>query len=451
MIRAKKLFAEFKDKINQSVDLGNRLENLLHPFDKILYTLFDSNEKIHNLGQTLDPNKSYQTEEVENANNILLPAEKAAALLEVKEYSDWRYRKVAAKAVNAGDKLDTIVTHTIKDTEKEFKRNYRALKRGKRATLTTLEEKRITLYAITEAYQTLENIHTARGLPQTSISTVKTTFDEYKAKLDQIAEIERDIQELVSEYENTPVCELKQFIKHARTQISKSSFFSKEENLSERCSQVDYVEGNVKLEEIEKGLAYIQKNYNQIRALGDETTLSSFNPTDIKTMLDTNDLEKKLTEVTSNQSPSQPSAQAATTTQEEDVYKTYVEACPIAVTFGSKEGDRCQTSLRALIHTIGFPHTPKSQKLRKIVYSDNGYSMDTFQELNTFLDTLNQKSKYASDPKELGYFESIYQGVKDSLRQGSMARLRKKQNEGTISSVLANFENYVVQSRATLA
>jgi len=76
--------------------------------------------------------------------------------------------------------------------------------------------------------------------------------------------------------------------------------------------------------------------------------------------------------------------------------------------------------------------------------------MDTLRELNLFLSSLSTSSKFAANDESLAFFESVYHGVKESLKTGVFTKFRKKENEPFINKVLYNFETYILQSRNEL-
>ena len=132
-------------------------------------------------------------------------------------------------------------------------------------------------------------------------------------------------------------------------------------------------------------------------------------------------------------------------------FKSYSQADPNAVTFGSVNENRNFSSLRGLIHALGYPRDPHCLKLRKLAFSQDGYSIDTLHNLNSFANSLLDSSKFVKDPESLAYFESIYFGVKESLGSGVFAKLRKKENEKHIHQTLSNLEDYILKSREYLS
>ena len=83
MIRFEDLYEGFKDRLEKEVDLGENPEKdvLLPPLDRILVTLYDSNQNVHRLQRELSNQKDLSVDYIRQTHHILSPAEEAVELL----------------------------------------------------------------------------------------------------------------------------------------------------------------------------------------------------------------------------------------------------------------------------------------------------------------------------------------------------------------------------------
>jgi len=218
MIRNKKLLEDFAQSLETEVDIRepNR-KDLVHPLDKILTTLYESNSEIHRFQSELSENRRFSLDDIEDANNVIFPAEIAVEGLERTKYDYAPYKIIAAKVVDAGDKLDKTVEREMKLLGKDFREKRKVFKRRLTPTLEVLEKARLGLGGYTDSFfELFEKVYTVRGLDDEKIAVPMLLFKRYKIHLNEMHDIDAEISALVEEYTSTPVSELGVFVKYAK-------------------------------------------------------------------------------------------------------------------------------------------------------------------------------------------------------------------------------------------
>lgn len=127
-----------------------------------------------------------------------------------------------------------------------------------------------------------------------------------------------------------------------------------------------------------------------------------------------------------------------------DFYKTYIAPNPNAVTFGNIDGTHRFMGLTDLFIRIPHPTNGTCLELERIAQPDS-YTEKVFDNFNSFLKHLCTSSRFLDDPKDIGYFRTVYGGVKSSLVSGELARFRTKNNEPKIKQMMEMFERYIAQ------
>jgi len=216
---------------------------LIHPFlgstwiPIVMNILAGSAKEIHCLQGELGA-KEHSIDELVDADKKISPAEDAAEILSAIKFDYKPAHHAAAKARDAGKKLDNELASKIKSLEREFCKKYDLIKSAEQAHETVRQE----LLGCLDGFKKLNQVYDKRELPAKNVSSAKSAFNDYEIKLEKIKEIEKEIALLTEEYRSIEDSEnLKKFFKHLKG-ASRNWIFWKGP-LAKECLDADYYEG----------------------------------------------------------------------------------------------------------------------------------------------------------------------------------------------------------------
>lgn len=247
----KKLLKDYKGKLEDRVRLGgNPVKDDLTPFLKsILPPIYNANEEVDELRQKLTEKKRMPIEELVSAHEILSPAEEAVPNLIKSDFGFKPYFRAAAKIVDTSDKLDDAVLEEIRNLADDFEKEYSSIENWKPSmSMERIASVREELGELTEGFFSLERAYSTRALSQIDIISEKELFEDYQYKQEKIAEISKEIDTLVSDYQNASSgSQLKSFVNdnigRLKNKIMKG-------DLVRACKKTDYVEGLFEIEDL---------------------------------------------------------------------------------------------------------------------------------------------------------------------------------------------------------
>lgn len=457
-----------KESLEDKIELKRSFfENNLTQDDKEIFeNLFNLNPKIHKIQKKLKNN--YESiDDLVSDTNIVIESELVSEKFDKRNFDLYDYIKLSEKIKFTGRKLNKRLVKEIKKAGTLFKKNYNSFKINyKIISLETLEGKREELNKQLNNYFKLNILSMKRNLSFDLTSQENTIFSNYQDKFRKINEIEDKIQTLYQEFDKVDP-EVENNFKNYVLKISRDNFLFKGA-LTKECKEIDYIEGLKKLENLRslvKNIEEIKETQNNLEAYivhmekiieeKDYESMIKLRVHDFKyenifrEKIDQYDfLFKEAKSILDDYK--QKEFEKSKKINSEN-YKTYIESDPYAVTFGYVDGGSNKYfSLRGLVQTLGYPKDQSCKKLRRLMFNEDGYDEEILFKLNSYVEDLNNSEIFVEDQKSLSYFESIYFGVKESLKSGIFTNLRKKENESLIESTLNNFEIYLIKSRALI-
>lgn len=244
--------------LEKEADLCNcpKPEELTAPWNWLLPVLFNSADNIHRLQKEL-VQKELSIDDIVNANDIIIPAEKAAEVIAERNFTYDPAKHAAAKAVDAGNKLDKIILEKIKELKIEFDKKYEMAAEKENITKASRSE----FFGYLQDFRKLKEIFISRSLPAESIKSADFSFSEYARKLDKAQKLEKEIEQLVEEYRSmNDLPELDNFFKHLKKRARNFLFFKGE--LVSECIDADYFEGIQEIDKLKKEIKQVRKDFS---------------------------------------------------------------------------------------------------------------------------------------------------------------------------------------------
>ncbi|MFT4297727.1 MAG: hypothetical protein ACMXX5_00885, partial [Candidatus Woesearchaeota archaeon] len=269
MIRFPELVDEFKDSLEDLVELSLPSENLLiSPLDKIMPPLFETHQEINVLFGNLSEETTYSIPEIKHFADVVGTAEKAAATIIECSFSSHSYRLAAAKAVALGDRIDKIIYRHIKSIESHFKQSFKDLNES--TPLSLMSDKRSELRDCMNGFFNLSSIYQSRGLSIKNISSAVALFNSYSDRIKDFHLIDEEIQELKEKYAKTPLQDMNTFASFAAP-LLKTGLFSSG-SVAKKCKKSEYYEGLAELMEIKAQLDYFSNNTRLLSSINSRFT-----------------------------------------------------------------------------------------------------------------------------------------------------------------------------------
>lgn len=276
MIRNRRLYESYKDRLSDKVEIFTN-PNEMHlglPWSKILPTLYDSKDEVHNLQLELIKGVTSNVNSIKVMHELINPLEeKVEALIKVVPVDS--YNHLAAKVIDIGDRVDKALEKEIIKVGNDFDSQYKGLGGISFKDFEKFKEVRNGLFEKTKEYSILEDIWKSRNLPEKRISSVSEKFKFYNENLEKIKRINQDIDNVIEDYCNiSSETDLKQFISTHKNKLKENHDSSNNNsnnnnnnnnksatNLIQYAINSDHLEGVYIVRNLRKELSQFRKDH----------------------------------------------------------------------------------------------------------------------------------------------------------------------------------------------
>ncbi|MBW2981521.1 hypothetical protein KY343_01445 [Candidatus Woesearchaeota archaeon] len=491
--------AEDRDKLPPAMAESSKKLNdcLRRLYDLELKADFDSLEP--------DDNQSISIDDVVGISERLESAEAVA-----NEFVSFNYgRKSALRKVEqvkaVSERFDDVLSSLAVRYFDEFKEKKIRLEREE--NLKKSEQLREIMDKTDDRYQRLAEVGDKREIEFRF--DVRATFKHYEEKKEEREKAKRNVDIL---YDRYFLAETKKDMQKIQDEI-KSGWFSDSEAV-EACKNAGYREGVLRINRLEKDVSRVLKDYSKIaekkksikdnieRLEADYRELEDMekgkkcfarlkeiregaNPDKYESSAEVDYLEanvkdyriaaekvlekaewldnnkhrlflEKMTGKGTKAKKADPkkeirkyfSGLLKTCRNNEERHKLYVQAVDkYAVEMRSVDGSG-YFGINFNLNKLG--ENEKYSGLRDILDADRKACVEDLVELNKGIRDMTESKDFARNQEDLEYIEGFYCCVREPLRRGAFLRLRTPENEGIITELLDNFEDYIKQSRKEL-
>ncbi|MBI5390304.1 hypothetical protein HZB02_02350 [Candidatus Woesearchaeota archaeon] len=254
MIRHEELYQTYRTKLHRPAEVCPIESSLLlPPLDSIVPYLYAERHWIHQLPEQISQLASAVA--MQSSHEKLSLLESMIDQLLHTCFSNDAYLHLAAHVVAAGDQLDTLLFKQINSHTKQFAQLQDALR--KQRNRDRLVSMRTSCNTLHDAWLSLEQLYSQRGLPEKAIARSHHLLQQYGKERQQTDVLRTQIDTLILDYQS--IGELFSVEHLARLRkASSTGYFGG--SLAKSCNAAHYPEGIVQLKALHEEVNYILRN-----------------------------------------------------------------------------------------------------------------------------------------------------------------------------------------------